>query len=179
MITVPVLLENGKYTLPPSKKLDVVIVLDYGLEALQVLLEAKDEIFKATASPGVGKKIVMVTGTDREPDYAIEGYEIRTCTLLVRLKDMRPKYRLSYYGIATVLLQPAWLYYGTLNLKALATFDHELLELSAHTVRWLAFENISWLDGKFADAAWDMEELAARKEEIVFEGVLGLDSDGR
>lgn len=45
-------------------------------------------------------------------------------------------------------------------------------ELMADTLTWLARERREWLSGRFITAPWDMEELVARKEEIVSRDLL-------
>ena len=48
---------------------------------------------------------------------------------------------------------------------------HHLLpdtpELSGDTIAWLGAERREWLGGRYVSAAWDMEELSAKKDEIV------------
>jgi hypothetical protein len=39
--------------------------------------------------------------------------------------------------------------------------------LPADTITWLGNENRLWLGGRFVSVAWDMEELVAKKDEIV------------
>jgi hypothetical protein len=42
-------------------------------------------------------------------------------------------------------------------------------ELGADTLVWLTAERREWLAGRYVSAAWDMEELLAKKERIVEE----------
>lgn len=43
----------------------------------------------------------------------------------------------------------------------------DTLELAAHTLLWLVKERREWLAGRYVDCRWDMEALAARKQEVV------------
>lgn len=40
-------------------------------------------------------------------------------------------------------------------------------ELAADSLVWLASERRDWLNGRFASVSWDLEELEAKKEDIV------------
>ncbi|CCM04176.1 uncharacterized protein FIBRA_06338 [Fibroporia radiculosa] len=40
-------------------------------------------------------------------------------------------------------------------------------ELSAHTLTWLVRERRDWLAGRYVSSQWDMEELSAKKQEII------------
>ena len=48
----------------------------------------------------------------------------------------------------------------------------ETVELAGDTFAWLARERRSWLSGRFIASTWDMEELEARKDEIVSRDLL-------
>lgn len=43
----------------------------------------------------------------------------------------------------------------------------DTLELPAHTILWLLKERRDWLAARYISCNWDMEELLAKKEEIV------------
>jgi hypothetical protein len=53
---------------------------------------------------------------------------------------------------------------------------HQLLtdtpELPADTLVWLGKEHRPWLSGRYVSVTWDMEELEAKKDEIVQKDVL-------
>ena len=40
-------------------------------------------------------------------------------------------------------------------------------ELASHTILWLIKERREWLAGRYLSCQWDVEELLARKQEIV------------
>ena len=43
----------------------------------------------------------------------------------------------------------------------------ETTELPGHTIVWLTQERREWLAGRYIDCTWDVEELLAKKDEIV------------
>lgn len=47
-------------------------------------------------------------------------------------------------------------------------------EIAGDTIAWLAGERREWLGGRYVSCPWDMEELMARKDEIVADGKLKL-----
>ncbi|KAI0145800.1 NAD(P)-binding protein [Hypoxylon sp. NC0597] len=46
------------------------------------------------------------------------------------------------------------------------------VQLPADTIVWLSSENRQWLNGRFVNAKWDMEELQAKKDDIVKKDLL-------
>lgn len=47
-------------------------------------------------------------------------------------------------------------------------------ELSGHSLLWVAAERREWLGGRYVSARWDLEELSAKKEEIVTKDLLKM-----
>jgi hypothetical protein len=45
-------------------------------------------------------------------------------------------------------------------------------ELAGDTFMWLGAERREWLGGRYVNAAWDLEELEERREDIVKEDLL-------
>jgi NAD(P)-dependent dehydrogenase (short-subunit alcohol dehydrogenase family) len=50
-----------------------------------------------------------------------------------------------------------------------AQFQIDKPEMAADTIVWLTAEKRPWLSGRYVSAAWDMEELLAKKERVVKE----------
>ena len=48
----------------------------------------------------------------------------------------------------------------------------ETTELPGHTIVWLTQERREWLAGRYIDCTWDVEELLAKKDEIVRDNLL-------
>ena len=49
-------------------------------------------------------------------------------------------------------------------------FQHLLcdtLELPAHTLVWLVKERRDWMSGRYLNCVWDVEEVLAKKEEVI------------
>jgi len=51
--------------------------------------------------------------------------------------------------------------------KEFEVFLTETVELAAHTAVWLVSERREWLAGRYVSALWDVDELVAKKQEIV------------
>lgn len=51
---------------------------------------------------------------------------------------------------------------------------HDRPDIAANTIAWLAAERRDWLGGRYVDCPWDMEELIAKKDEIVAEDKLKM-----
>lgn len=47
-------------------------------------------------------------------------------------------------------------------------------DIAGNTIAWLAAERRDWLGGRYVDCPWDMEELMAKKDEIVAEDKLRM-----
>lgn len=48
----------------------------------------------------------------------------------------------------------------------------DTMELASDTILWLGKEHRPWLSGRYITVSWDMEELEAKKDEIVEKDVL-------
>lgn len=72
-------------------------------------------------------------------------------------------------GLVAMSIHPGTIKTGLGDLVS-EEFDHlftDTLELPGDTLVWLCKEKREWLNGRFVSVNWDMEELDARKEDIV------------
>jgi len=42
-----------------------------------------------------------------------------------------------------------------------------MLEIASHTIVWLIGERREWLGGRYVSCQWDVDELLAKRQEIV------------
>lgn len=73
-------------------------------------------------------------------------------------------YALHPGGVKTELAMamPDWMYHVLIDTP----------ELPADVMVWLCRERRGWLSGRYVSATWNMEELAARQDEIVAKDLL-------
>ena len=43
----------------------------------------------------------------------------------------------------------------------------DMLEIASHTIVWLVGEHREWLGGRYISCQWDVDELLAKRQEIV------------
>ena len=56
--------------------------------------------------------------------------------------------------------------------KSFKPFAKDTPQLAGAVVNWLAGEDAKFLNGRYVSANWDMNEILARKDEIVKENLL-------
>lgn len=57
--------------------------------------------------------------------------------------------------------------YHTRGVLAIAVHPGDTAELPAHATVWLVRERRDWLAGRYFSCQWDVDELLAKKQEIV------------
>ena len=104
----------------------------------------------------------------------VTGYTISKLAAQKLMTDLAA----TYPNVTSVAMHPGLLETDML-LDAFRKFNLDTPELVGGTAVWLASEEAKFLSGKTIAANWSVDDLVARKEEIVKDGLLNIDLKGK
>ena len=104
----------------------------------------------------------------------VTGYTISKLAAQKLMNDVAA----TYPNVTAVAMHPGLLETDML-MDSFRKFDLDTPELVGGTAVWLASEQAKFLSGKTISANWCVDELVARKEEIVKNGLLSIDLTGK
>ncbi|PCH34630.1 NAD(P)-binding protein [Wolfiporia cocos MD-104 SS10] len=117
---------------------------------------------------GGDKTIVNMTsigGHFQGPRYS--AYQVSKLALMRFTELIMAEY--TEQGVLAYSVHP-----GSIATDMAATMPEELMgvlvdspEVAAHTIVWLVKERREWLGGRYVSCQWDVDELSAKKEEII------------
>ncbi|MCJ1250350.1 hypothetical protein MMC30_007576 [Trapelia coarctata] len=129
---------------------------------LQFLHEKPATVINLTSSAGLN---IMPGGSA----YAISKLAIVQLTAYIAAE---------YANVSAIALHPGLVRTDILS-NALQHFNNDSPELAGGNAVWLASEEAKFMSGRYRNTNWDVEELAARRDEIVKEDLLRIILSGK